>query len=512
VAFWVVLPLSLWVAASALDQRFRWARAPWSGGAPALVAGLALVAWGATALWYHGGGLPVSALPPPRFTRRGAYRHVRHPIYLGYNIAIFGAGLLLGSRALAWVVAPLFAPLWVGYARVEERFLLRRFGCAYRRYERQVGLLPRLGLYRLAQFLQLFNVLRAEVAGRERIPRRGPAVLVFNHASYLDPGYVGAVTARRIHFMTTAEAYRSSITAFLVKRFCNVPVRRYRQDVSACREMLRLLAEGELIGIAVEGERTWLGEYQGALPDVAVIVARLAVPVVPVGVSGAYDAGPRWSDLVRLRPVRVRVGHPIAFAGRDPVSAIDEALRALLDEEPQRLHFVGLPREKLERVLWRCPACDAERGWRPAELSCAGCGAVYTPTSDSRLRDRAGNATDLAELGRRVRAVVDEALEVPARVWKERSIHGPIEPLLLVGQGSVRLAPDGLRFAGLHLPLDRITRVSTERADTLQVATRKEMWQFRLASGSAYRLHIALERWRAAGRAARATPTLAMPG
>jgi 1-acyl-sn-glycerol-3-phosphate acyltransferase len=60
--------------------------------------------------------------------------------------------------------------------------------------------------------------------------------------------------------------------------------------------MLRLLAEGEVIGMAVETERSVLGRYQGVPEDVAGIIARLGVPVVPVGISGSYDSGPRWAE------------------------------------------------------------------------------------------------------------------------------------------------------------------------------------------------------------------------
>ncbi len=508
--FCIALPAALYFAGLAVDQRLGWERDPWAGGVLVLALGLGLVGWGMVTLFAQGGGLPVSALPPPRFTRGGPYRHIRHPIYLGFNIAVAGAGLLLGSRGLALVIAPLFIPAWVAYAKVEELFLLRRFGRVYRRYQRQVGFLPRLGLYRFSQFLQLFNVLRVKVSGTEHVPRRGGTVLVFNHTCYIDAGYVGTVTSRPVHHMTTAEAYRSGFKRFLVKYFCNVPVRRYRADVVACREMLRLLADGEVIGIAAEGERAWLGEYQGALPDVAGIIARLGVPVIPIAISGGYDAGPRWSDFVRRRPVVVKAGPPICFDGREPAAAVDEAIRSLLEENPQHVDLEGLPREKLERVLWRCPACGDEGRWNPARLSCGACSVAFEPTEHGWFRDAAGNNLSLAELGRKVSAVVDPVLEVNASVWEERSIFGPIEPLRRIAEGVVRLNPEGLSFGVLHIATEAITRVGTERADTLQVATRNGMWQLRLHSGSAYRLHLAVERWRSARRAgtSQVTPAL----
>jgi 1-acyl-sn-glycerol-3-phosphate acyltransferase len=494
--FCILLPGALWLAGAAIDARLGWERVPSLVGVPILLVGLSLLLWGVAALWFGGGGLPVSALPPPRLTRRGPYRHVRHPIYLGFNIAVLGLGLAAGSRGLAWVVAPLFAPAWVIYALIEERGLVRRFGSEYRRYQRQVKFLPRIGLYRVFQFLQLLGLLPVRASGREHVPRRGPVVLVFNHSCYLDAAYLGTVTWRPVHHLTTAEAYRSGARALLVKHFVNVPVRRYRQDPAACREMLRRLAEGEVIGIAIEGERAALGKYQGALADVAGIMARLGVPVVPVGISGAYDSGPRWSDVVRRRPVRVRAGPAVQFHDRSPTEAIDQAILPLLEENPQPVHLDGLPREKLHRVLWRCPACSEGEPWRPALLECAGCGARFTERG-GRFADSAGKLMSLADLGERVRSVVDQGdVVVGAGVWRERCMFGPIEPLEPLGEGLVTLGPAGVRFGDLHIPIEAIISVGTERADTLQVATRDGMWQVRLLDGSAFRLHLAVNRWR----------------
>ncbi len=494
--FCLLLPAALWQAGMSIDAALRWAHHPSVLGVPLLAAGAALVLWGMAALWSRGGGLPIGALPPPRLTRQGPYRHVRHPIYLGFNIAVFGAGLAVGSPGLAWVVAPLFLPAWVLYALIEERGLSRRFGSEYRRYRRQVKLLPRLGLYRFTQLLHILGLFPARASGRGHVPRRGPAVLVFNHTCYLDAVFCGTVTSRPVHHLTTAEAYRGGVKAWLVQHFVNVPVRRYRQDPAACREMLRLLAEGEVIGIAVEGERAALGGYQGALADVAGIMARLKVPVIPVGISGAYDVGPRWSDVVRRRPVRVRAGAPVNFDAASPAAAIDRAILAVLDENPQRVRLEGLPRDNLLRVLWRCPLCLREEEWRAARLACEACGVQYEERS-GWLVDAAGRESSLAELGERVRSVADEReIVLQAGVWQERSMFGPIEPLERLGEGTVSVGPDGVRFDTLHVPIERITSVSTERADTLQVATRDGMWQLRLYEGSAFRLHLALERWR----------------
>jgi len=493
--FWLLLPAALLLAASAIDRRLGWPLRPQRWGWIVLLAGVAALLWGVAAIRRGARGWPIGALPPPRQTRSGPYRHVRHPIYLAFNTALLGAGLVLGSQALTLVVAPAFLPLWVLYAMVEERGLVRRFGESYRRYQRQVGLFPRLGLYRVSQAAARLFPLKVE--GHHHVPRHGPAILVASHACYLDPVYLSTVTTRPIHFLTTAEAYRKGFLAWLVRRFVNVPVRRYRPDPVACREMLRLLQSGEVIGIFPEGERSAVGQYAGAQKDVARVLARLPFPVVPVGLSGNYDCGPRWAGILRSRLVSVRIGRPIAWSDIDPAWDIDTAIRALLECDPQPLRLPGLPRHKLAKVLWRCPRCLEPEAWRPADLACGACGVSYQGTPEGWLLDGGGAVHSLASLANAVRAAPETCpITTQAVASREASVYGPIRPLEPLGQGALFAAPEGLRFEELEWPTGAIRSVSTERANTLQIGTADGMWQFRCLEGSAFRLHGAIERWR----------------
>ena len=77
-------------------------------------------------------------------------------------------------------------------------------------------------------------------------------------------------------------------------------------------------------------------------------------------------------------------------------------------------------------------------------------------------------------------------------------MFGPIRPLRPLGEGELRLDPERLTFGGLELSLADLRYVTTERADTLQLATAAGMWQFRPTEGSAFRLKNALDQWRGA--------------
>lgn len=497
VAFWVALPAGLWAAARALDARLGWSAPTRPAGWLLAAAGLGLVAWSMAELWRTGRGLPVSALPPPRLATQGPYRLCRHPIYLGYDLALLGAGLGLGSPSLAWIAAPLLLPAWLCYAAAEERGLERRFGERYRLYRRLAGMLPRPGLQLLARALLKAGVLPSRVEGRERIPRRGGAVLVANHASYVDFLYLVAAARRRVCHLVTAEAFRRPLWRALLRGGVAVPVRRYRVDPGAARTVFRLVEAGELVAVHVEGERSPLGRLLPPLSGAARLLSALGVPLVPVGICGSYDVGPRWARVLRRRPVTVRVGPPLDVAGREARQAIAAALAALVQPDPQPVHLDGLPLERLAAVLWRCPRCLAEASWKVAALACGGCGARWRATPEGLLAGPDGPPRTLAEVAAPVWAAPEPGpLAMEVRGFRERSLFGPIEPLEPLGRGTLVVDALALRFGALTLPLVGIRGAGTERDDTLQVATGEGMWQFRTESGSAFRLQLAVERGR----------------
>ena len=65
--------------------------------------------------------------------RNGIYARIRHPRYVGSFLAILGACLIAGTRAM-WVATSVWCILTLIAISLEERELLARFGPTYKEY------------------------------------------------------------------------------------------------------------------------------------------------------------------------------------------------------------------------------------------------------------------------------------------------------------------------------------------------------------------------------------------
>ena len=92
-----------------------------------------------------GGGTPSPAAPTTRLLVSGAFRHVRHPMYVATAAVVVGEALLFAQPVLLVAAAAYLAAMGTLVHAVEEPRLARRFGASFDAYRQAVpGWIPRL--------------------------------------------------------------------------------------------------------------------------------------------------------------------------------------------------------------------------------------------------------------------------------------------------------------------------------------------------------------------------------
>ncbi|ALU14316.1 acyltransferase family protein [Eubacterium limosum] len=133
--------------------------------------------------------------------------------------------------------------------------------------------------------LILYNI---HVEGEENIPKTGGVVLCPNHISNYDPLAVATHMKRQVHFMAKAELYKNFIVRKVLLAVGTIPVDRGKVSLETLKESLRVLKNGEILGIFPEGTRVKNGERRKPMEGFVVFALKTKSPILPVHIEGKY--------------------------------------------------------------------------------------------------------------------------------------------------------------------------------------------------------------------------------
>ncbi len=151
--------------------------------------------------------------------------------------------------------------------------------------------------------------------GIDRVPRTGPALVVSNHQSHLDPMLIGVATRDRTFRALARKSLMTDLPRFIA--WCmrvgirTIQLDQDRADPAALKAAIAELKAGRLSLIFPEGERTPDGTVQPFERGAWLLIKRGGAPILPIGVDGAFDAWPRGSKMTRHAGVRLHIGELI---------------------------------------------------------------------------------------------------------------------------------------------------------------------------------------------------------
>ncbi|MCL1857009.1 MAG: MFS transporter [Kiritimatiellaeota bacterium] len=192
-------------------------------------------------------------------------------------LGIVGSGLLLwmfsqigisARRSFLWI-AVLPCALVVGSAIVVRQFIIRSV---------------------VSFIVRLFY--RVRFIGLENLPTEGAALLVANHASYMDALLLTVSTKRRIRFLMSREIYHRWRFLMPIFRLYDVIVvgdsQKPRQILQTLRESRKALDEGYIVCVFAEGAITRTGTLRSFRKGFERIVAGSSYPIIPIYLGGSW--------------------------------------------------------------------------------------------------------------------------------------------------------------------------------------------------------------------------------
>ncbi|SDK40392.1 1-acyl-sn-glycerol-3-phosphate acyltransferase [Actinopolyspora mzabensis] len=180
---------------------------------------------------------------------------------------------------------------------------------------------------------------RPKIEGAHHVPDSGGAILVSNHLAVADSFLMPLMLPRRVTFLAKREYFTGKgLTGALKRIFFSgvgqVPLDRSSGAAAqaALDTGIRLLREGQLLGLYPEGTRSPDGRLYKGKTGVARMALEADVPVIPVVTIGTEKINPIGSKIWRPYSVRVRVGEPLDFSRYEGLAGDRFAERSITDE------------------------------------------------------------------------------------------------------------------------------------------------------------------------------------
>ncbi len=172
------------------------------------------------------------------------------------------------------------------------------------------------GWYTFGRFLcRLFCVLffRIDIQGMEKVPKKGPFLLICNHQSFLDPIFCAMHLKRFTYFLARDSLFKNKIFAWIISSVNTIPVKRGKADVTAMKKIIRRLKMGHGLCLFPEGTRSLDGRIAEFKPGFELLARKTKAVIIPVVIDGAYECWPKERPLFKpWHKIMVRYGEPMA--------------------------------------------------------------------------------------------------------------------------------------------------------------------------------------------------------
>lgn len=151
-------------------------------------------------------------------------------------------------------------------------------------------------LYSVLRFI--INIIlrifyRIEVVGNTMVESDKAYIVASNHRNNLDPLLVIITfNKRKIHYIAKKELFENKILKFILDRTYVISLDRNKNDLGALKESLKVLKDGEILGIFPQGTRVSSIEDDTSKAGIGMFAMRTNTPVIPVSIVAENNYKP----------------------------------------------------------------------------------------------------------------------------------------------------------------------------------------------------------------------------
>ncbi len=216
-----------------------------------------------------------------------------------------------------------------------------------------VWLLPQ-SVIRCIVWLMSVTFYRIRVEGLENLPKRGGALLISNHVSWLDGIVLMLISSRPLRMVAFAGNLQNRVVDWLAHRYGTIRLtlnpKVLARGIKEAREGIK---NGDLVCIFPEGGITRSGTTQGFKPGMMKILKGTDAPLIPIyldelwGSIFSYERGKffwKWPKRIPY-PITIYIGRPIENPqdAHEARQAITELGAHAVEQRTQRMTV--LPRQ-----------------------------------------------------------------------------------------------------------------------------------------------------------------------
>jgi long-chain acyl-CoA synthetase len=173
----------------------------------------------------------------------------------------------------------------------------------------------------IGKFQDLFygDVMKPRVSGRAFIPHNRNTIVVANHASHLDMGFVrhalGSYGEDVVSLAAQDYFFGDGLQRAFFENFTNLKALDRKSGLrQSLRQAGEVIESGKTVLIFPEGTRSETGEVQEFKPMVGHLALTHNVDVLPIFLGGTHAAMPKGSKIPLNRNITARIGVPLRVA------------------------------------------------------------------------------------------------------------------------------------------------------------------------------------------------------